>query len=310
MDLRSPSLCYVIRPYTVREMPGWGRLIDALGINGIDNTNPRWRLAPTVLARGKAHGYLMELDLSDDLERCTYFVGRYYDLDIQLLLDVLLKPGNTFLDIGANVGMTTLHGASRVTNEGRVIAFEPQPACCRKIKRHLELNSIRHVTLHNVGLADKDQELTLAIPGGGTIMAHVQTDPAPDVANIRVPIRCGDDFVRDVKGNLTIKIDVEGYELYALRGLIDTIAKYQPPIIIEFCRHYFQRAGTNEGEVMRFFEEQNYEPYEISLRKPGIFNSAQLALHKARAPLKDNADFLWLPGNDMALRAAIATFLR
>jgi hypothetical protein len=143
MDLRSASLCRLVRPYTVREMPGWGRLIDALGINGIDNTNPRWRRVPTVLARGKAHGYLMELDLSDDLERATYFVGRNYDLDIQLLLDVLLKPGNTFLDIGANVGMTTLHGASRVTSEGRVIAFEPQAACCRKIKRHLELNSIQ-----------------------------------------------------------------------------------------------------------------------------------------------------------------------
>ena len=272
--------------------------------------DPQWRRAPTVLARGKAHGYLMELDLSDDMERGTYFIGRYYDLDIQLLLDVLLKPGNTFIDIGANVGMTTLHGASRVTSEGRVIAFEPQPACCRKIKRHLELNSIRHVTLHNVGLADKDQEVTLAIPGGGTIMAHVQTDPAPDVRSIHVPIRRGDDFVHDVKGNLAIKIDVEGYELYALRGLIDTIARYQPPIIIEFCRHYFQRAGTNEREVMQFFKAQNYEPYEIALRKPGIFNSPQLVIHEARTPLKDNADFLWLPRNAVALRAAIAPFAR
>jgi hypothetical protein len=125
-----------------------------------------------------------------------------------------------------------------------------------------------------------------------------------------VPIRRGDDFVRDVKGNLTIKIDVEGYELYALRGLIDAIGRYQPPIIIEFCRHYFQRAGTNEQEVMRFFREQNYEPYEISLRKLGIFNSTQLCLREARAPLKDNADFLWLPVNAVALRAAIAPFVR
>jgi Methyltransferase FkbM domain len=113
-----------------------------------------------------------------------------------------------------------------------------------------------------------------------------------------------------VKGNLTIKIDVEGYELYALRGLIDTIARYQPPIIIEFCRRYFQRAGTNEQEVMLFFKKQNYEPYEISLRKPGIFSSAQLVLHEAHAPLKDGADFLWLPGNAAALRAAIAPFVR
>ena len=86
----------------------------------------------------------MELDLRDALERQTYFLCRYYDLENQLALDVLLKPGDTFIDIGANIGMTTLHGASRVGENGKVIALEPQPICCAKIKRNLEINAINH----------------------------------------------------------------------------------------------------------------------------------------------------------------------
>ena len=52
----------------------------------------------------------MRLNLADDMDRITYFLGRgYYDLAVQLLLDSILKPGDTFIDIGAvNVGMTML----------------------------------------------------------------------------------------------------------------------------------------------------------------------------------------------------------
>ena len=78
----------------------------------------------------------MELDLSDDLDRMVYFLGRYYDLDLQLLLDELLRPGDTFINVGANVGYVVLHAASRVGPRGRVIAFEPQPGCCRKLRRN------------------------------------------------------------------------------------------------------------------------------------------------------------------------------
>ena len=79
----------------------------------------------------------MELDLSDDGERGVYFLGRYYDLENQLTLDAVLKSGDTFVDGGANIGMTTLHAAKRVGEAGRVFAFEPQPPCAEKIEKHL-----------------------------------------------------------------------------------------------------------------------------------------------------------------------------
>jgi hypothetical protein len=107
-----PILPFLFRPYIRRELPGWGKLFHWLKLGGINNVNPHWRSAPTYTARGKWHGYRMKLDLRDDLDRSTYFLGRYYDSNVQLLLDRLLKPGDTLLDVGANVGSTTLHGAA------------------------------------------------------------------------------------------------------------------------------------------------------------------------------------------------------
>ena len=46
--MNSQRLALLFRPYIARELPGWGRLVDALGIGGIDNLNPRWRKAPTI----------------------------------------------------------------------------------------------------------------------------------------------------------------------------------------------------------------------------------------------------------------------
>jgi len=311
--MNSQRLALLFRPYIARELPGWGRLVDALGIGGIDNLNPRWRKAPTISVPGKLHGYKMELDLSDDLERSTYFVGRYYDLENQLLLDALLKPGDTFIDVGANIGMTTLHGAKRVESRGKVIAFEPQPGCCKKVRRNLEINNLRHVQLHNVGLADKDAELTLKIPVGGTIMACFCQDGHNLKAGeeIVVPVRRGDDLVSGhIVGDLVIKIDVEGYELHALRGLQKTIEIHRPPIISEVSPYYLQRAGTDEQQLFDFFHAMNYRAYEISSEKKGLFGNRDFRLRQIdriaeHYKCETEADVLWLYKNYNALNSKI-----
>ena len=120
-----------------------------------------WQDAPTRLMRGKEHGYKMRLHLADDMDRMTYFLGRNIDSDIQRMLDSILRPGDTFVDVGANVGRTTLHGAARVGPEGRVFSFEPQPECCERIREAIADNNIKHVTLHNVGLSDAPSDLKL-----------------------------------------------------------------------------------------------------------------------------------------------------
>ena len=293
----SAKLSRFARPYIVRELPGWGRLMKALQIDGINNVNPKWRDAPTVTVRGKRHGYLMELDLSDDLERCTYFLGRYYDLELQTLLGALLRPGDTFLDIGANIGMMTLHAAKLVGSEGKIIAFEPQPSCVRKLERQLELNNIHHVTVHNIGLADQAAEMVMSVPRGGSIMAHIGATVVFSDEQIKIPVRRGDDLVAAVSGRLVIKIDVEGYEVQALRGLGKTIALNRPAIISELNAHHLQRAGKTEQEAIAFFTDRDYVGYAISTKRNRPLSPPQMTLTKLESdirPLVGN-DFLWLP---------------
>jgi|SRR5271166_521811 len=302
----TPFLPMAFRPYIFRELPGWGRLYEWLGAGGLDNKNPHWHGAPIRIARGKIHGYLMELDLSDDLDRGVYFLGRYYDLDLQLLLDAILSPGDTFVDVGANAGYVVLHAASRVGPQGRVIAFEPQPQCCRKLRRNLELNGIRHVELHNCALGEREDKLKLKMLGGTSIMSALCIDET-DEKNVRdeieVEVLRGDDLVSDrVVGNLMLKVDVEGFELYVLRGLEHSIGRYRPPILIEVVPRYLRRAGTSVDEQFAFFNDCSYAGYVVSLRKrdllplPGSRRST-FTLRPVPTPedLRGEMDVLWLP---------------
>ena len=290
----------LIRPYIYHELPGWGRLFNYAGIGGIKNTNSKWRDAPTRLMRGKGHGYTMRLKLADDMDRMTYFLGRNIDSDVQRILDTILKPGDTFVDVGANVGRTTLHGAARVGVHGKVISFEPQPECCERIREAISDNEIKHVTLHNVGLSDMPAELKLKVLGGGSVMATFAVDDT-DIENIReevtVGVDIGDNFLLDrVVGDLMIKIDVEGFELQALRGLSGTIERHKPPVLTEIEPRFLRRAGVDEAQVFAWFHQRGYRGYALGLRGRGKQSSPTLRPVAEAVGLRHDVehDVLWL----------------
>jgi FkbM family methyltransferase len=295
-----PRLPMLVRPYLWNGMPFAGRVFKWLGLGGIDNVNPRWRGAPTKLGRGTYFNYLMELDLCDDVERFVFFRGHYYDIEPDLVIDAILKPGDTFIDAGANIGMITFHAASRVGPQGRVFSFEPQKSCCEKIKRQIARNNIKQIALHNIGLSDRPGMLTLNVLGGGSIAATFAINEAVDGPGVRekieVPIARGDDIVGDqVVGNLLIKADVEGFELYVLRGFEKTIARHRPPILIEMEPTFLKKAGVDESEVFAFFRERDYRGYNVSLI--GRWKSRRMLLRPLARPEDHNSrnDVLWLP---------------
>jgi hypothetical protein len=72
----------------------------------------RWPAGLQPGVRGTLHGQLMRLNLQDWSDRRAYFSGRYYQQDISRLLLTVLRPGDQYLDVGANIGMTTLIAAS------------------------------------------------------------------------------------------------------------------------------------------------------------------------------------------------------
>ena len=240
----------------------------------------------------------MQLDLADDLDRQTYFLGRYYDLEIQQAIASILKLGDTFVDIGANVGNTTLTAARVVGPSGKVFAFEPHPACFARLCDASRHNALEYVTAFPFGLGEHTETKTLKVLGGGTILSTFTENVSADTVReeYEISIEVGDEKLKDATGRALIKIDIEGFELFALLGLRKTIERLQPMFITEVSSRNLGRSNVTVNDLYSFFSERSYRPYTLGLRRSGFWRY-QLSLSQVHAPSEFPADCdaLWLP---------------
>ncbi len=304
MAIHYPRLPFVFLPYTRLELPCWGKLFQWFGV--ADGEQPtRWRQAPTTQILGKWHHYQMKLDLSDWCDRHTYFLGRYYELTTQLVLQALLQRGDRFVDVGANHGMISLLGAYLVGEEGLVESIEPNATCLGRIREHIQLNNIQHIRVHPCALGQEQATLELSVltehTGYGTLTNIPDKDKHLITEVIQVPVCTGDSLLgHGSQPPSLIKIDVEGYEFEALAGLEKTLAQHHCPVITEVVDGYLKRAGNTREQLMGFMENLGYAGYQMTTRRRWFRHRLHLLPmpENANVPMK-STDVLWLHQSQM-----------
>lgn len=190
----------------------------------------RERLRPAragVIAEGPARGLRFDPGPGDP----RYATGAI-EQPVQTALAECLRPGDTMLDVGANVGFLSVVGAALVGATGRVIAFEPVPANARQVRRNARLNRLRQLEVVETAVGDRTgtARLVLAQHAGGAALAEAERPPDAR-GEIAVPIVRLDDWLAARPGlwPALVKIDVEGAELQVLRGLGATLGAGAAP---------------------------------------------------------------------------------
>lgn len=269
--MKLPLLARLALPYARLELPGWGKVLRHAGV--FDDT--RWKGAPTAVVRGKLHGYVMTLDLSNWSERRTYFLGRFYELATQLFVKEFVRPGDRFIDVGGNIGMITLLAARCAGPAGQVLAFEPNPVAFQRLKSVVLYNAIDHVTMREVALGDREGELVLSVLLGHTGMSTLGDVVGKDQQHVTdrytVKVVRGDDVIpADLPGPAMVKIDVEGFECHALRGMSETLSRLRPAVVAEALPQTLERAGSSLGELFRLMRGHGYDAYDLDIKRAGL----------------------------------------
>lgn len=172
--------------------------------------------------------------LDDYVGRAAYFLG---DLDRKLtrLCSLIVKPGDTVLDIGANLGLMTLQLSRLVGENGHVHAFEPNPTMQEFVKKVIERNKLFNTRLHPFGLGDANGVLKLTVPkgnaGAGSLVRNIERAGC-DV--VEVPVRTLSEVVEreGITSIKMIKIDVEGFEAQVFQGGHSVLARLKPEAIL------------------------------------------------------------------------------
>ena len=207
------------------------------------------------------------VSLDDFVGRAVYFVG---DLDrkISRVISRLVSPGDTVLDVGANLGLVTMQLSRLVGDRGTVHSFEPNPRMVELLTRTLERNAVRNVKLRACALGSREEELELKVPVGHAGMASLvrRHQHLDEVETVRVPVhRLSAVAKEEGFGKVRLmKIDVEGFESEVFRGADEWFSSTPPDyILFESNEGHVGGEEADHASVMSFLEEKGFEIYAL-----------------------------------------------
>lgn len=213
----------------------------------------------------------IHLSLSEHMQRRIFWMG-YYSENIAYLLNTLLKPEMTVLDIGANVGEITLLAAKRVGGKGKVFAFEPIDAIANQLKRNVKMNNFSQVHVEQYALGDTvdgdrpiyascGQKVKDKHNGLGSLYGREGEIPLQ-----KTHMTTLDTWLQthiNIQNIDLIKIDIEGAELACLKGAKECLQQFKPKIIVEIQDFSAASAGYRPADILDFLSDFGYVFHRI-----------------------------------------------
>jgi FkbM family methyltransferase len=249
----------------------------------------------TVLVRFE--DFILGLPVRDGNLVASYTFQDNIELGFRGLFRQHLRAGMTVVDIGAHVGIYTLLAARAVGENGRVLSFEPSPDTFPFLRANVERTAwAGRVTLHPAAVSDQhggSASFRLASESGrNSSLFFDPATPAPE--RVEVPLVSLDGLLAPGTRVDLVKIDAEGAELAALRGMTRVLDD-NPGLVLflEYAPEHLRRAGDAPEALLDFLEARGFRLHRIEDFQPA-------------APAISRADLLRLPAANLLLRRASA----
>ena len=288
---------------TLREAPAWvgaaasvirrlprGRYRATNWVGGYQ-TDPFWARMPDDLGP-----LWFRCDLRDRMMREVCFTGRYEPQETALL-QLLLRAGMTFVDVGANWGYFSLAAARMVGPTGRVVSVEADPRACRTLRANVSRNILDAVAVLEMAASDRSgtlqlQEYEADASDSGSYGVAATTTVAAGGRAFTVAARTLDDALDEAGvGRIDVlKMDIEGGEARALSGLRRRFAEHGiDRILLEVHPNHLRDQGSSAEAVVGELRAQGFGVYAIdhspsAARRVG---AGRLDVRAALAPLTD-----------------------
>ncbi|RYY06192.1 MAG: FkbM family methyltransferase, partial [Sphingobacteriaceae bacterium] len=172
-----------------------------------------------------------------------------------------------FVDVGANVGLYSSI-ILKAFGEKRIIAIEPEANNFTMLNTNIALNTTNQnkITTLNIAIGATSKLIELEHPtsnNNGTFRVAVN-DINTNIAKKYYPMMDLDTVFKslDIKAVTLMKIDIEGYEMEALKG-IDWSSEYKPQNILMEFSDYVSRTGTSTQEILEYLIKKGYQPYSV-----------------------------------------------
>lgn len=243
------------------------RLLPVRGIGPLTNIvlgAPREAPSP---AEARIDGVSFQLDLAQALHRAVYL--NLFSLELRRVVMPLLRPGDLFVDVGANFGFWALPAARRGC---RVIAVEPVPGTRALLEANAARNGLTdRLAVVAAAASDAGGALTIAVPAGESGQASIHPEAGVELDRFSVEATTLDELLgtRSVR---FLKIDVEGHEPAVLRGAARVLRSGQVDyVLVELASVVMDRSGASGASLIDVLEDFGYGFVRFVRANEGLF---------------------------------------
>jgi FkbM family methyltransferase len=186
-----------------------------------------------------------------------------YERFTRKLFQRALEPGMRALDVGANIGYYTLLAANAVGSTGKVYSFECDPANARFLRHNVKLNGVADVvTIVPKAATSHAGVVQLFADRTNSLLSSLVVE-GQATASIEVESTTVDDAISPLERIDVAKVDVEGGEVDAIRGMSETISRTERLVMfVECCPSALSSAGASVGELL---DELQRHRFQVSL---------------------------------------------
>ena len=215
---------------------------------------------------------------NENVEKVIYFIKKY---------------NGSFVDCGCNFGAYSIPIAKKFEDQN-IYAFDASKKAIYNLKQNIELNKIKNINYFNIGIGDKNTEAYFNenidnLKNDGSFRFTQNRD------NEKINIYKLDDIFKNekisLKENIIIKLDLEGFDFLALKGLSETIKKSKVIIFIEISKMLLENSENFSNEFDLFIKNNRLNIYDLNLKSKDV-NEIIMSLNASDKNKETIGDYL------------------
>ena len=194
------------------------------------------------------------------------------NVNVEKIIFFLKKYNGSFVDCGCNFGAYSIPIAKEFENQN-TYAFDASQKAIHNLKQNIDLNRITNINYFNIGIGDKNTEAYF-----NEDISDLKNDGSfrftQNKNNKKIKIYKLDDVFEDnkisLKENIVIKLDLEGFDFLALKGLNKTLNKSKVIIFIEISKMLLENSENFAEEFELFIKNNKLNIYDLNLKNKNV----------------------------------------
>ena len=201
---------------------------------------------------------------SHNIELVPNMLRGKYETGMTKLIKRIVKKGFVICDVGAYIGYHTTLFSKLSGKSGKIYDFEPQPFHYELLLKNIKLNKLKNVNPQKTAISDHSGIGNIYIPDENSPDSRIYKVKGEKRLTSKIKLETIDNLLKNEKKIDIIKMDVQGWEEFAIKGATKTIRK-NPELflIIEFWPKGLKEAGTDPFRLLTNIEKYGFKIYTI-----------------------------------------------